>query len=230
MSKTKLQSLCDTIAELPEKRKRHGLVTILTQYASQLHDAAVAVTTFETQLRRAKLVFGGERFGTLVQQRDKVAPGANALRGSFQIDPEALKQSKTQNQLASVVKSAKALPDNLLDHWGTLIEMERGQYEAVAKAAAKVKMKGSDKIVARLTKLEAAKKRIPASDVDAEQLKDDIADVRRSLKDLGLEGKVKEFIEKASTGSAEAELLRESEVEKFITNARLWKFLTVRLG
>src|ERR1035441_10617451 len=101
MSKPKLQSLCDTIGELPEKRKSHGLVTVLSQYASQLHDAAVGVTTFEAQLQCAQLVFDKERFSKLAQQRNKLAPDANTLRGLFQTDPETLKQTKTQNQLAS---------------------------------------------------------------------------------------------------------------------------------
>jgi hypothetical protein len=108
--------------------------------------------------------------------------------------------------------------------------MEYGQYEAVARAAAKVQMKGSDKILVKLTRLQLQKKAIPPSEATAGQLKSDIAEVRRSLKDLGLEGKVKEFIEKAATGSAEAELLKQAEVEEFVTDAKLWKFLTVRLG
>jgi hypothetical protein len=230
MNKPKLQSLCDAIAELPEKRKRHGLVSVLTQYASQLHDAAVSVIAFEAQLIRAELVFDEKRFAKLVEQRKRLIPDSSTLRRVIQTDPETLKQTKPQNQLASLVKSAKALPVSLLDSWSNFIEMEYGQYEAVARAAAKVQMKGSDKILAKLTKLQQQKKGIPATDANATLLRKDIADVRSSLKDLGLEGKVKEFIEKAATGAAEADLLRQPEVEDFITNAKLWKFLTVRLG
>jgi hypothetical protein len=225
---SKLKDLCARIEKLPELRDAAAIEGRLAKFVSTLEIASADIEAFEEEASHAETVFGETHFRKLRQQRSGCSSNARQLRDSLTTDLKAATTHKAQDVLASISKSSASVREGLVQTWGVLIQEEYNQYEAVVSWVSRVKK--DDKVKVRLTRIVSQKTKIPGTRAVAEQLNKDIEFVRGSLKNMGLEGKVKEFVEKALVGEAQADLLQNPEVKRFIDGTDLWKFLKVRLG
>jgi hypothetical protein len=225
---SKLKDLCARIEKLPGLRDTAAIEGRLARFVSTLEKASADIETFEEAASCAEAVFGESHFRKLRQQRSGSSANARQLRDALATDLNAAGAQKTQDVLASIARSATSVREGLGQTWALLIQEEYNQYQAVASWVSEFQK--SDKVKARLDRIVGQKNKLPRTRPAAEQVSNDIEFVRDSFKTMGLEGKVKEFVEKALAGEAPAELLKHQDVKHFIDETNLWKFLKVRLG
>lgn len=225
---SKFRDIRARIEKLPELRDAAAVESTLAQFSSTLEKAASVITKFENTISFADVVFGEAAFRKPRQQRFNCSTAAKELRQVLAPDLKAANSQKMQKSLASISSLAVGTSDLLGQIWTTMLDDECNQYQAVAGWADRIER--SDKLQAKLDRIRAHRHRMPETRSAAEQLRSDIDFVRFSFKRLGLEGKVKEFVEKALAGAAPAEMLKLPEIEAFIEGSDLWKFLHVRLG
>jgi hypothetical protein len=225
---SRLKDLCARMQKLPELRDAAGIQSRLDKVASLLEKASSEVESFDVRARHAEEVFGDAPFRKLRQQRANCSVNARQLRDALASDPKAANSPKAQEALTWISKCATAALDGLGQAWGLLIEEEYNQFQAVANWASKSQK--SDKEKARLDRIVSQKSKVPHTRAAAEQVSKDIEFVRDSFKRMGLEGKVKEFVEQALIGEGPAKLLQHPDVKRFIDETDLWKSLKVRLG
>jgi len=214
--------------KLPELRESAGIKDRLDKFASILEKASTDVESFDAKASHAEAVFGDVQFRRLRQQRASCSVNARQLKDALANDLKAANTQKAQETLTCIAKSATAALEGLAQTWGVLIQEEYDQYQAVASWVSRIQK--NDKVKARLDRIVGQKAKLPGTPAAAEQVSKDIEFVRDSFKSMGLEGKVKEFVEKALVGEAPADLLQNPEVKRFIDGTDLWKFLKVRLG
>jgi hypothetical protein len=225
---SKLQELRVRIEKLPGMREAAAMEGGLGQFASTLEKAASSIVALEKSVSLAELVFGESGFRKPRQQRTNCSEAAQQLKQDLTADLKIANSPKMQKALASISILATGTIDLLGQIWASLVENEYNQFQAVARWADSIQP--SDRLQIKLDRIRARRQKLPENRSEAEQVRSDIDGVRASFKRLGLEGKVKEFIEKALAGNAPAEMLRLPEIEEFIKATDLWKFLRVRLG
>lgn len=225
---SKFQDVRARIEKLPEMREAAAVESTVGQFSSTLEKAASAISKFEKTISFADIVFGEAAFRKPRQQRSNCSTAAKELREGLATNLKTANSQKMQKSLASISSLALGTIDLTGQIWSNMVDDECNQYKAVAGWADRIQH--SDKLQDKLNRIRSQRHKIPETRSAAEQLRSDIESVRSSFKRLGLEGKVKEFVEKALAGDAPAEMLKLPEIEAFINETDLWKFLRVRLG
>ena len=102
-------------------------------------------------------------------------------------------------------------------------------FEPLAAAAGRAKMAGAEKLAKSVADLSTETKAVPTTSSDVTRMKKINNEVDNSINNLGLVGKGGDFLKAATSGTASAEDLRDSEVVEFLDKHKLWSVLSVSL-
>lgn len=226
----KLQHLKVQIQSLPAKKSRLNLIGVLQKYNDQ---TSVALKTLEQTRQNAlqvAVVFPDSDLRTVTERINSTTRTAQSLRKSLGSKIENVQKPQSDSDFQLLSNTAKTAQNLLRDKWVAMLRGKIETYDKLVGASRSANLRGSSSLVEKLERLRGRMDVLPPSQDAALRVKSDLDGINTSFQELGLEGKIGDFLINAAAGRAEAKALMEREVREFIEQNQLWSALTVKLG
>lgn len=226
----KLQLLRDQILSLPAKKSRMNLIGVLQKYNDQ---TSVAFNTLEQTRQNAEqvaAVFPDINLGIITDKVNSTAKTAQSLRRSLDKTIENVQKPQSDEKFQLLTHTSKAAQNLLHDKWTAMLKSKIETYDKLVRASSSANLRGSSSLVETLNRLRGQAENLPETANAVQKVKDDLDGINTSFQELGLEGKISDFLINAAAGRATAKALLETEVREFIEENQLWSALSVKLA
>ncbi len=225
----KLQRLKEQIQSLPAKKSRLNLVGVLQRYNVQTSETLEIVRQTRQNVEQVSTVFPNLDLQTTVTEKiNSVARTAQSLRKTLE-KIENIQTKKADDNFQLLNNTARTARNNLRDKWSSTLKERIETYDKLVKASSSANLRGSSSLAEKLERLRGQTDILPKTEDAALKVKSDLDGINTSFQDLGLEGKIGDFLIAAAAGRANAKILLDNDVREFIDQNQLWSALSVKI-
>ena len=226
----KLQILKEQILSLPAKKSRMNLIGDLQIYNNQMSAAFNTLEQTRQNAEQIVAVFSDMNLQIITEKVNSTAKTAQTLRKSLENKIENVQKPQSDDKFQLLTHTSKTAQNLLRDKWTAMLKGKIETYDKLVRASSSAKLRGSSSLVETLDRLRGQVEKLPETASAVQKVKDDLDGINTSFQELGLEGKISEFLIDAAAGRADAKALLETEVREFIEQNQLWSALSVKLG
>lgn len=226
----KLQLLKEQILSLPAKKSRMNLIGVLQKYSDQTSAAFNTLELTRQNAGQVADVFPDMDLRIINDKVNSTAKTAQSLRKSLESKIENVQKPQSDDKFQLLTHTSKNAQNLLREKWTAMLKGKIETYDKLVRASSSAKLRGSSSLVETLDRLRGQVEKLPETASAVQKVKDDLDGINTSFQELGLEGKISEFLINAAAGRADAKALLETEVREFIEQNQLWSALSVKLG
>jgi hypothetical protein len=227
-----LTEIKDQLEKLPKKKQRKNLAGSMERYGGLVAAAATSLRSSVDRIGFARGVFPEEDFAKVLTRVRQAAALAAKLRNRLVEDIDAVAKNASEQDVTRLGEHAKAAATALKERWQTLLSERIEPHEKlveVVRGIPELAPKGGAKLGELLDELRRQVVRVPASQVEADRIRDGLGDLPRVIENLGLEGEVGEFLVQAAGGQGDPRKLNTPAVREFFEDRQLWGLLRVKI-
>lgn len=225
----RIEELIETVRGIPGKKQRRNLVGTLKQYATITETGASVLAENVTAHAYVEEVFPNTVPRDFLKNVESAKKSAAKILELIEDDPQNMQNPKVQEHFTKFSEAVRNVQSKLKDSWKQKIDSRVKAFEPLAAAAKQAKMAGAEKLMKSVADLSSETKTVPLRSNDVTRMKRINNDVDDSINNLGLVGKGGDFLKAATSGTAAAEDLRDSEVVEFLDKHKLWSVLSVHI-
>lgn len=226
----KLQRLKEQIQSLPAKKNRLNLVGVLQRYNAQTSETLEILRQTRQNAQQVSAVFPNlDLQVTVTEKINSAARAAQTLRKTLE-KIENIQTKKAEDSFQLLNNTARTARNNLRDKWSATLKERIETYDKLVKASSSANLRGSSSLTEKLERLRGQTDNLPKTEDAAIRVKNDLDGINTSFQDLGLEGKIGDFLIAAAAGRANAKILLDNDVREFIEQNQLWSALRVKIG
>lgn len=224
-----IEELIETVRDIPGKKRRKNLFGILRQYATITGTGASVLAENLTARAYVEEVFPNIVPRDFVKNIELAKKSAAKILELIEDDPQNLQDPKVQDHFTKLNDAVRSVQSKLKDSWKQKIDSRVRAFEPLAAAAKQARMAGAEKLARSVADLSSETKAVPVKSSDVSRMKKINNEVDDSINNLGLIGKGGDFLRSATSGTANAEDLRDPEVVEFLDKHKLWPVLSVSI-
>lgn len=231
-----LTDLKDQLEKLPKRKELKILAGRMKKFGGLLEEAAASLKGSAHGARFAQVVFLEEDFDKVLERVRLAAKLAAKLRRRFAEDINAVAKGASESDVTRVGEQAKAARTALRDTWKGLLLARIDPHErlvAVVREIPELGPQGGAKLGALLDELRSKAASAPASQAEAETIRDGLEDLPRVIENLGLKGDVGDFLVQAASSLGDPRQLYKPAIREFFENrsknSPLWDLIRVKI-
>lgn len=226
----KLQRLKEEIQSLPAKKSRLHLNEDLRRYNTLASESLETLRQTHRTSEQVAAVFPDlDLQVTVIEKINSAVRTAQSLRKTLE-KIENIQTKKADDNFQLLNNTARTARNNLRDKWSATLKERIETYDKLVKASSSANLRGSSSLAEKLERLRGQTDILPKTEDAALKVKSDLDGINTSFQDLGLEGKIGDFLIAAAAGRANAKILLDNEVQEFIEQNQLWSSLSVKIG
>lgn len=174
-----------------------------------------------------RLVFKRVKLPETNRALSQTPKAAGVLHKKIDEDRVEIRNSTTNDKIMKFGEQNKSAQSELQKKWKSELDESLKPIMPLARVAEDAKLTGHKKITKRIEALEENKEALPTKDTQAAIIKDELAELKKEIKELKLEGPGGKFLMKAVNGNAKPKDLLRDDVQKFLDEKDLWQILVV---
>jgi hypothetical protein len=223
------------LQSLPELRRKSDVIGTLKNYEALLSTVAQRASAVGTQLKAVQSVYT-----SLSEPHLELKPIGDALSSaarSARREQQKLSQSiegvdsrATEKAFIAIQSYVETAETKLRDKWRAKLESFIESYGLLISATEAAKLSGSGGLRSMLTGLASAVSSPPSNDIQANVVIQNIAGIRTTLANMGVETSIGKFLVETANGTADPRQIDRPEIRQFIESANLWRLLHLRLN
>ncbi len=225
----RIEALIETVRDIPGKKQRKNLVGTLRQYATLTETGASVLAENVTARTYVEEVFPNTAPRDFLKNVESAKKSAAKILELIEDDAQKMQDPKVQEHFTKLNEAVRSVQSKLRESWKQKIDGRVKAFEPLATAAKQAKMAGAEKLVKTVADLSSQSKAVPVKSSDVARMKKINNELDDSINNLGLIGKGGNFLKSATSGTANAEDLRDPEVVEFLDKHKLWPVLSVSI-
>lgn len=223
-------ALRQRLEALPARREAAAQGDLYARFQRQATTARAAAAQATAAADLAAEVLDDVAYKDVRSRLRGIARSAAKVRSELLADAAMVTSDRTSNAFAGISESAGAALELCKKAWKRSIDTKlRGRAELAAKLP-KILPSVGESLRTSVAQLQAESLSLPATIADVERVRGLLARFDDLVGKLQLEGKVGAFLQAlASETGASLELVRDNEVQQFLTEHELWRSFRVHL-
>lgn len=222
-----LSEITKRLEELPEQKKLKTLNNDVKTLTAKVVEVYAKLSGRSSERANAQVVFPDEEFSKTMKAIRAAARQAGNLKEALEKDFSQVGNRATEEKVTRLGDQAKNAQADVTKTWPTLMQRQLKSYEAIADVAAN--LPGGAVLEEIMQRLRQHTDNPPATKKTAESISEDLAALRESVENLGLEGEAGKFLIKAAKGTADPRDLFKEEIKQYFEEKGLWHVLAVTI-
>ena len=218
------------LESLPEKEQRKELVGDLRKFTRSAEQACASLGEAFAIASLVQDVFPDTEFRQLHEKAADAARTARACHKKLGADIHVVSKDSFDKQIVAIKEYSTAGSNSVPGIWQKRLTAHLDAYQRIAEAAQVARVPGSEPLEAMLKELHARQLVPPRNTADASELTRKVGGLAQTIQELGLTGKIRDFLIAASNAQARAQDLEEPDIREWLTRYQLWDILRVGVG
>lgn len=222
-----LREITKRLEELPEQKKLKMLNNDVKTLTTKVVEVHVKLSGCSNERANAQIVFPNESFRKTMKAIRAATRQAGNLKEALEKDFSQVGNRATEEKVTRLGDQAKNAQADVTKTWKTLMQRHLKSYEAIAEVG--VNLPGGTVLEEIMQRLQQHTEKPPATKETADSISEDLAALRESVENLGLEGEAGKFLIKAAKGTADPRELFKREIKEYFEEKGLWHVLAVTI-